>query len=136
GEVTEQVVLEIEEVVEVTGRYAHHPQKDCGGKNGAELVVDVGVPAIDECVDEFIGEGSNIGFKRCDLLRGKDRIEQFAVFRVFGPVDVEGNQRTLCATGVSDRARTTDVTVARYGVDAGRGADHEQVSGQCQNGAG
>ncbi len=123
----DHAVLPLQEFVEVFGRQAQQLQEDGARKGDGEFGVEVAFAPIGEAVDHLVHQLGDAWFPSGHLPRSEQRIEDAAVLRMLGRVDLQWDQRPHVAQIDRIHVRREQFGVLERHLDVGEAAENHRL---------
>ena len=123
----DHAVLPLQKLVQVFQRQAEQLQKHRARQRYGELLVEVAFAAIGEAVDHLVHQLGDAWFAPGHLPRREQRIEDAAVLRMLGRVDLQWNQRPDVAQIDGIHVRREQLGVLERHLDVGQPAEHDRL---------
>ena len=124
---TDHTVLPLQELVQVFQRQTEQLQKHGARQGHGELFMEVAFAAIGEAVDHLVHQLGDAWFTSGHLPRGEQRIEDAAVLRMLGRVDLQWNQRPHVAQIDGIHVRRKQFGVLERHLDIGQAAEDDRL---------
>ena len=123
----DHAVLPHQKLVEVFQRQAEQLQENGARQRYRELLVEVAFAPVGEPVDHLVDQLGDPRFASGHLARSEQRVEDAAVLRVLGRIDLQRNQRSNVAQIDRIHVRREQLGVLERHLDVGQAAEYHRL---------